>query len=448
MSRIVFNIAFTSKAPPEKLSGKARVEYEAERKFFNLTAEYNYFTYILNEKKVAKNKDAASYYTRGKQYVNEDITGLFNDKGLISKEDMEKMKAKLAATGSNIWHGFISFDEETSKGFTAEEQAIKFLKQSFNSFIARSHLRRDNVELFAALHTDTKHHHHIHFSFFEKEPHRNKNGELAYTHRGSFDKANIDNYLISANMYVSDNKYEYYTARDRAMEKLELIRAAGVAAREHELRAMLSALSAKLPSGGRLSYASKNMTELRPEIDAVANALVQSNPEAYEAHSEVMRQLAIREQEAVEIARDNRVAYVRNRRLNKKDIMDVMAVANGKDLQNKRIPLEFTDAAGIDTGKIDYIERLRYDYRTRLGNQVIGLIKDMGADYRAMRRTRVNDLQLKIDSKRRRSGATAVLHGFVRALGEVQRGIQADFTKRMHAIERENEREIAAGRNA
>lgn len=163
MPKALFNITYTTPNPPKNYTGQRRAEYIAERNFYNLSADYNYFSYVLNGEKVEKNKDAEGYFTRTG-------SGLFGFDGEYSKEQIAALKERLKNTQSIIWHGFISFDQLTSMGFTSMDQAEKFIKQTFGAFLEKTHLKKNNVELFAALHTDHPHHNHIHFAFFEKEP--------------------------------------------------------------------------------------------------------------------------------------------------------------------------------------------------------------------------------------------------------------------------------------
>ena len=58
MSKVVFNITYTAANPPKYMVGNKRAEYMAQRNFYNLTADYNYFSYILNHKKIKKNSTA------------------------------------------------------------------------------------------------------------------------------------------------------------------------------------------------------------------------------------------------------------------------------------------------------------------------------------------------------------------------------------------------------
>lgn len=303
MLKAFFNIGFTLPEPPKKVSGKARAEYIARRNFYNLTAEYNYFTYTLNGKKVVKNKDAEQYYTRG------GAGGLFNLKGTISEDEVREIKAQLKESRSIIWHGIISFDDDTSKGFETQENAVKFLNQTFNAFIDRTQLNRNNICVYASLHKDTDHRH-IHFAFFEKEPlHQYKDGTIDYTRRGTISQRAIDNYLVSANMHLSEHGDEYYSARDRALDRLKELRRQGFDKRaQREVRTALTALALNLPEKGRLQYNSKNMEQYRPMIDRVVDLVVQSDPEAKTNHIAMMKEFARVQDEVRTLAQDNSCA--------------------------------------------------------------------------------------------------------------------------------------------
>ena len=210
--KAIFNIGYTTATPPASYTGERRADYIAERNFYNLTADYNYFTYTLNGQKVSKNANAEHYFTR--EGTN---TGLFNMDGAIDEEKKNELKARLKDTESTIWHGFISFDDETSRGFTNQENCVKFMRQTFGSFLERAGFKKSNIELYCSLHEDTEHRH-IHFAFFEREPLRlDKNGNLGFTRRGKISPVAIDNYLVSANMHLSEHGAEYYTARDKAI---------------------------------------------------------------------------------------------------------------------------------------------------------------------------------------------------------------------------------------
>lgn len=428
MPKALFNIAYTLPSAPSYMKGNARAEYQARRSFYDLTAQYNFFSYVLNGKKIARNANAEEYYTRGGTNG-----GLFNLDGAMSEGQVAEMKKRLESSKSVIWHGFISFDEETSRGFQTQENAAKFMRQTFGSFLERTHLNPKNIELYAALHLDKEHHHHIHFAFFEREPkHRDKNGVLGYTHRGKFDARAIDNYLVSANMHLSENGYEYYTARDRAMSRLrETRKEIGNSVKNADLRLALSDLRSKLPKEGRLQYNAAQMKELRPDIDRVAELLIASDPAANAAHKEMLVQLARVKEEVIELVKDNKLAYSDDRRMSKQELAAAMS-------GDSSMSLKF-----VDLKNVDYFERLQADYRARVGNVVLGVCKDLSRnDYQdRCRKHNINDRSMKINAKHRWRRRESLLQNAVRILAEVDKQQPANFIKTVQEIEREQEME-------
>ena len=428
MPKALFNIAYTLPSAPSYMKGNARAEYQARRSFYDLTAQYNFFSYVLNGKKIARNANAEEYYTRGGTNG-----GLVNLDGAMSEGQVAEMKKRLESSKSVIWHGFISFDEETSRGFQTQENAVKFMRQTFGSFLERTHLNPKNIELYAALHLDKEHHHHIHFAFFEREPkHRDKNGVLGYTHRGKFDARAIDNYLVSANMHLSENGYEYYTARDRAMSRLrEARKEIGNSVKNADLRLALSDLRSKLPKEGRLQYNAAQMKELRPDIDRVAELLIASDPAANAAHKEMLVQLARVKEEVIELVKDNKLAYSDDRRMSKQELAAAMS-------GDSSMSLKF-----VDLKNVDYFERLQADYRARVGNVVLGVCKDLSRnDYQdRCRKHNINDRSMKINAKHRWRRRESLLQNAVRILAEVDKQQPANFIKTVQEIEREQEME-------
>lgn len=428
MPKALFNIAYTLPSAPSYMKGNARAEYQARRSFYDLTAQYNFFSYVLNGKKIARNANAEEYYTRGGTNG-----GLFNLDGAMSEEQVAEMKKRLESSKSVIWHGFISFDEETSRGFQTQENAVKFMRQTFGSFLERTHLNPKNIELYAALHLDKEHHHHIHFAFFEREPkHRDKNGVLGYTHRGKIDARAIDNYLVSANMHLSENGYEYYTARDRAMSRLrEARKEIGNSVKNADLRLALSELRSKLPKEGRLQYNAAQMKELRPDIDRVAELLIASDPAANAAHKKMLVQLARIKEEVIGLVKDNKLAFSDDRRMSKQELAAAMS-------GDSSMPLKF-----VDLKNVDYFERLQADYRARVGNVVLGVCKDLSRnDYQdRCRKHNINDRSMKINAKHRWRRRESLLQNAVRILAEVDKQQPANFIKTVQEIEREQEME-------
>lgn len=423
MPKALFNITYTTPNPPKNYTGQRRAEYIAERNFYNLSAEYNYFSYVLNGEKVEKNKDAEGYFTRTG-------SGLFGFDGEYSKEQIAALKERLKNTQSIIWHGFISFDQLTSMGFTSMDQAEKFIKQTFGAFLEKTHLKKNNVELFAALHTDHPHHNHIHFAFFEKEPkHRDKNGILGYTKKGTISQNAIDNYMVSANLYLDEHASEYYSARDEAMDNLKDVRAdvAKGIRRDMRLNMAIDHLIANLPKNGRLQYNSENMAALRPEIDNIAKMLINSDVRTKESHLAVLKQFARIEQSIQDLVKENKMVYVDDRRLSKDEIKAIEK-NEGQDMTKS-----------IDISNIDYLPKIKQDYNARLGNIVLGLCKEiMKGDYKERKsKAKANAGRAKLASRRQHEWRGHLLQNALTSIVMQDERLQMNFLKSVQQIENE-----------
>lgn len=435
--KAVFNIGFTLATPPASYTGNRRAEYIAERNFYNLTADYNYFTYTLNGKKVDKNANAEHYFTR--EGTN---TGLFNMDGSIDEEQKKELKLRLKDTKSIIWHGFISFDEETSRGFCTQENCVKFMNQTFGGFLTQAGFKKSNIELYCSLHEDTMHRH-IHFAFFEKEPLRlDKYGNQVFTRKGKVPSAAIDNYLVSANMHLSERSADYYTARDKAIAEMRRTREVKsrtgfIDGRSSTVSLLmnfeLTKLISKLPKTGRLQYNSEDIAKLRPEIDRVAELLIRSDDRVSAAHEQMLKNLARIEREVEQLAADGKLGYVNGKRMT---AADIAAAMDDGPTRNKALSMEF-----LDMQKVTYFEHLKNDYKARIGNVVLGMCKDMlHSDTHEHKRIGfVNNKHRKIEAKARRSYRKDLLFAAQRAIGAICRQESANYLKTVQQHERDIE---------
>lgn len=442
--KAIFNIGYTTAIPPKSYTGNRRAEYIAQRKFYDLTAEYNHFDYMLKGDKVAKNANAEHYFTR--EGTN---TGLFNLEGFINEDKKAEIKARLKDSKSTIWHGFISFDDETSRGFTTQEKCIKFMRQTFGGFLERAGFKKSNIELFCSLHEDTEHRH-IHFSFFEKEPIRlDKNGELGFTRKGKIKSEAIDNYLVSANMHLSEHSDEYWSTRDAAIAEMHRLcdiksRTGFIDGRASTVsllaNAEINALCAKLPATGRLQYNSKDMEKLRPQIDRVAELLIRSDTKTAAAHGEMLKQLARIEEETKRLAADGKLGYLQGARMTASDV----AAAMGDGVTRN----QSMDIGLVDMNKIDYFERLKNDYKARIGNVVLKMCKEVNyLQTYEKRRYRVNERHRKIEAKRRRGYRRDLMLQAQSAIGAICRMENANFLKTVQQHERDIAYENAQANN-
>ncbi len=420
-AKVIMNLKYTAPTPPKNLKGNKRSEYIARRNFYNLTSDYNYFSYTLNDKKVVKNKDAEHYFTR--EGTN---TGLFDLKGVLDPQQTKEIKDKLANTQSIIWHGFISFDESLTEHFSSQENAIKFLNQTFGVFIERTHLKKDNICLYASLHEDTDHRH-IHFAFFEEEPkRRDKNGELGYTKKGIISARAFDNYLVSADMHLSEHADEYYKARDKALDELKVIRKTQrTPLRNIKLHREIKNLLEKLPKRGKLWYNTANVAPYRDDIDRIADLIIQGNKDVSTAHFSTLKQFARIEKEILELVKDNKLAYSDGVRLNKKEIAEL-----GEELPIKYVNLD----------NVDYLAKLKQDYKARVGNVVLGMCKDLiRKDFKRKRRAYNFGNFLKVFAKENRGRRESIIKETCKILASVDKTAQVDFMMSVKEIEKQQE---------
>ena len=67
MPKVIFNISFTTPEPRRDWSFEKKAQHKAERAFYNGTAQYSYFDYTENEKKVVLDEKIAQM--RGENYM-------------------------------------------------------------------------------------------------------------------------------------------------------------------------------------------------------------------------------------------------------------------------------------------------------------------------------------------------------------------------------------------
>lgn len=413
---VVFNISYTPAQPKKNATEFQAVEWKNERAFYDLSADYNYVTYSLNGQKTAKHKDYLDYMEKD--------TGAFNLDRPLTPENVKDIKERLKKSKSIIWHGFISFDKETSAAFTTPEQARKFLKQTMGALFENSHLDKDNIEIMASLHVDRSHHHHIHFEFWEKDPKRldKKNGEKKFTQKGCFNQRCIDNYLIASSLELEDNKNDFHIARDNALARLKELMPQHKN-KQSEIGAKLAEVASILPRSGRLGYNSDNMSALREQVDKAVDYIVARDDKLKQFVRETYGEIIKRENRAQELAKANKILWTQGGRFKPEEIEGKLT-----EEQMKKFAL---------SNKFACVDKLRPEFRARLGQIVINAAKWIkekkvanakncrNAGKNAMRiAARRDAMMIKRDVKK-----------FIYGLEQTLCNIRTDFTPLLHQAE-------------
>lgn len=158
---------------------KEIADHKKQRAFFDMSGEDNIYKYITTEGKVFG--EQAKKFTM-LEYLQKS-TGVFNSGGMLSKEEVKEMKARAQSGEKNIWHGFISFDEQHSELIDHPEKCIALVKQMFGEFFKDIGFDKDNIDLMCALHLDKLKHLHIHYIFWERAPKVKNKRAAGYTYR-------------------------------------------------------------------------------------------------------------------------------------------------------------------------------------------------------------------------------------------------------------------------
>lgn len=407
---IVFNIRYTPYQLPKSATLTQINNHSQERAFYSMTDKYNIYSYMVDKEKHkppddldAQIEDAklkeANVQNRAVQEVKQKYNILnyleksikvFNDKGYISDKELKAMKERAKNNKGNIWHGFISMNEEESPKIDTPEKCMELLKRTFPSFLKDAGFNVNNMDLMCCLHTDKPHHLHLHFVFWEKEPKcksKTKNSEFEYRRKGKICKRPaIDNFLIRVGLFLDEGKEDIYMTRDAAYKTIRKLLNTKVSKRKSykDILNDILQLTDDLPSTGRLSYASKDMEPFRERIDHIVDDIISSDNKATKADKAFYQALDERREKITNICGNHK-----------------FAVDNGTDDRrqgtDKFLPVYNFK---MDDGKVSMCDDLEDDYRRRLGNLVLKFCKDVRTkryDPSVRRRKEVNDRKLKRD---------------------------------------------------
>lgn len=415
---VIFNIQYTPYSLPKNATAEDWKDHAEKRAFYDMTGGKNVFDYITTEGKRTGKRTALEYLQKN--------TGVFNDKGMISQEQVNEMKARLKKNRGHIFHGFISLNEEQSYKIDTPEKCIELIKRTFPQFLADAKFHKDNVDLMCALHLDRPHHLHIHFVMWEKEPkYKSKDGTMKYRRHGKIDKKSIDNMFVRLGLYLSERKDTLYKSRDQAIKELkELTYVKTAMASTEEVKKEILALAKDLPKTGRVTYGSKDMAAFRPRVDKIVTMLLATDNRARKANRKFYEALAEREREVKNIC--GKPTSFSNKNVKPSEMENDLPKYHNQ----------------IDEGNIHVIEEIEADYKRRQGNLVLNLAKFIKPEYyESKRKRKASDNALKRSlgiSRRKIDGA---FKKFFRSFGQESELLERDFFHRLQEIEKEIEEE-------
>ena len=119
-----------------------------KRNYYSSNKYDDYLKYVATGIKDLEKLDFVEYSNNSTK-----SSGIFNQNGLMSKEQISDFRKDLRETKSVIWSGIISFEEDFGKKWCCcYEQAYELVKNELPKYFKRAGLNPDNIEWFAGLH--------------------------------------------------------------------------------------------------------------------------------------------------------------------------------------------------------------------------------------------------------------------------------------------------------
>ena len=416
---IIFNITYTPWKIRSNATAEERERFARERPYYEMSdSGNNIYKYMTADRKL--NGENSKSQTRSMIEYFEKNTGVFNGDGVISQKELKAIQERAKAP-KNLWHGFISLNEDMSYKIDSPEKCIHLVKRTFGEFFRDMGLDPKNVDLICALHKDKPHHLHIHFWFAEKEPKcKYRKRELEYRHKGKISKPVLDRMHVRLNAFVSERYKKLYMTRDEALRELKKITFTTSIVREDEVRKALIELAKTIPKDASFAYGRKDMAPYRKQVDEVVRKLLLFDKRAREADLAFSKQLFEYEKQVKPIFA--------------KDVFR-------KDVFKK----EFVESFGnyrVSLDTVTLIDEIDADYKRRQGNIVLRAVKSIKPKiYERKGRHRVNDNNLKKRLSISHRKVSKLICGFLSSFGQDSEYLTRDFSDRLQEIEKQMQAE-------
>ena len=408
---------------PKNASGLETEAHRAERSFFDMTGDTNVYDYITTEGKITGKKSGR---ITALEYLQKS-TGVFNGDGLISQEKIAEMKERLKNNKGNIWHGFISLNEEQSHKIDTPEKCIGLIKRTFGEFLTDAGFNKKNIDLMCALHLDRPHHLHIHFVFWEKEPtYKSKKDEtLDYRRKGKINMEAINKLFVRTGLYIDENRDRLFNTRVEAIRALRGMTSVKAAmGSSDEIRKEILSLAKDLPKTGRLSYGSKDMEAYVGRVDKIVEMLIGYDGKARKSHLRFLTELE-KHKQAI------------------KNICGTPFAITDRNVKVEEIERDLPKYHNkIDEKTLSIIEDIEADYKRRQGNLVLKLAKFIKPEiYEKPRygKTKPNDKNHKRRLAMSRRKIKSLFGKFLSSFGSESELLERDFSHRLQDIEKEME---------
>ncbi|WP_368486920.1 relaxase MobL [Spiroplasma sp. DGKH1] len=293
-------------------------------------------------------------------------SGLFNENGKFSDEDIKNFKVNLKKTESGFADGIISLSEEFANKhkFFTEEQWMKVTQHVLPTLFDDLGFDKSNIQWHAAFHKDTDNPH-IHFLFFEKEPRWWSRSKQKYVHTNWISKkrlvAAFDQLKFRVTSFIENepNLYETINSyRDAILGKFnkkskeyddslvwQNVKKIYENNEYNELNSALNEVIRQFPTKGKTGYQTSTMDYLRPKLDRITDLLIETTSikEPYQRYQTEL-----------------------------------------STLQQKLIDQSVSDKVSTQVA-LNFVNNRTEEFYNRCGNQIIKFIKNLNFKQRQMR---------------------------------------------------------------
>ncbi len=413
---VIFDIAYTPYKLKKGSSEKDIEKHAKERAFFDMSGAENIYNYMTREGKIygeeSKRLTILEYLQKS--------TGVFNQNGMLSKDEVADMKFRVKNGEKNIWHGFISFDEQNSEKIDSPDRCISLIRKTFRPFFKDAGFDHDNMDLMCSLHLDRPTHLHIHYVFWEREPNVKNKRAAGYVYRkkGKIKFDAIANMTERLNAFALDDKLikKRNEVEAAIWHRKDFSKARRTDIAMREMRRLANALSDNIS----WDYGNKDMIPYRSMIDDTVESVLFTDDKLYNLDFEFKQEL-----DRTETA-----------------LKGVMGKVYKEKLQRDMVFTEYmTDAAEVAGMKnIKTIERLKWDYKRRLGNIVLRKVKYIRENsyrYDTKKKHKTNDKYLKREITIAERKIKGNLTGFFSSLLQLFQPEISAYSNRLKEIEKE-----------
>ena len=422
---VIFDIAYTPPKLRRGSSAKDIAKHAKERAFYTMTGDGDtILRYMTREGKICGERQKKLTIL---EYLQKS-TGVFNGEGMISKEELAEMKFRARSGDKNIWHGFISFDEEHSAKIDNPEKCIELIRRTFPEFLYEAGFDADNIDLMCSLHLDRPTHLHIHFVFWEKEPKIKNQRAAGYKYRA---RGRIKPEAIAAmterlnSLALGDEltlkKADRYASFKRSTEGMQAFYRDRT---EREIRR----LAKDLPENCSFRYADDDLQPFRKRIDEIVYKLLLCDQRLFERHDDFLELINKKQ----------------------KELEGIMGRKYADKLATDRSYMRPPFVGSSDLKKIKTLERLKWDYNRRLGDIVLReakKVREHTYKYNTRFKHKANDKRLRrnilFSERRIGKGIESFLSSLASLFAEETRGYHSRLREIEEEMKADREKELA-----